>query len=155
MVRKILVISGAVILAGLIIVQFFQPPKNQAPVTDDGIVFQIDIPDYVKKPLVNSCYDCHSNQTRYPWYGRIAPFSWMMNNHIVQGKQELNFSEWGTYSKRKQIGLLDEIVEVIENGSMPLESYLLLHADARLYDHEIEAIRVWSEDAIDQVFDSE
>jgi hypothetical protein len=155
MIRKILLYAGIGLLVLFIVIQFFQPEKNQAAVTTDDIVFQLEIPEGVKKSLVNSCYDCHSNQTKYPWYGRIAPFSWMMNQHIVDGKEELNFSEWATYSKRKQLGLLDEISEVVTDGSMPLESYLMLHADARLFDHQVEKINAWCEEAAEQVLDGD
>ena len=84
----------------------------------------------------NSCYDCHSNNTRYPWYVNIQPMGWVMARHIKKGKENLNFSEFGTYSKRKQANKLRAIATSIKDGSMPLSSYTIMHTDAKLCEEE-------------------
>jgi len=152
--RKILLIILAIIVAGFITIQFFQPEKNQSEVTTDAIFFQMQVPETVKKYLVDGCYDCHSNQTRYPWYSRVAPFSWWIGKHISEGKEQLNFSSWSDYSKRKQLGLLNDICEVCEDGSMPLKSYIILHKNAELFDHEIEEICAWAETAAEDILNN-
>jgi hypothetical protein len=151
MLRKILYGLLIIIAIALIVIQFFQPEKNQAPVNENEIVYHVKIPPLVKKKLVASCYDCHSNNTRYPWYGRIAPVSWLLDDHIRVGKENLNFSEWGAYSKRKQIGLLDEICEVTADRSMPLKGYVKMHKEAIIQEHDIRDICDWAETAVEEV----
>lgn len=147
-----MLIGFAILLViALIIIQFFQPEKNFKPATADGIAFQMEMPETVKKYIVNSCFDCHSNQTRYPWYSRIAPVSWIMADHIREGKEHLNFSEWASYSKREQISLLNEICETVTDRSMPLKGYVRLHKDAELFDFEIQEICRWTDEAAENL----
>ena len=147
MKRKIIFsVIGFLVLA-FIIMQFFRPEKNDAKVTTDEIIFQLDIPAGVRKTIVASCYDCHSNQTQYPWYANIAPVSWMLANHVKEGKEKLNFSDWKNYSRRDQIGLLDEICEVVTNEEMPLKSYLLMHSNAILLEHQKKELCDWTSEA--------
>jgi len=89
-------------------------------------------PKEIGNILKQSCYDCHSNQTKYPWYSQIAPVSWMLKNHIDEGREHLNFSQWGDYPMDKQNKLKKEIVEEIEDNEMPLSSYTLIHSNAKL-----------------------
>jgi hypothetical protein len=147
-----LIIIGSI--AGLlIIIQFFQPEKNnniEDPKKD--IVFSLDIPKNVKKNLVNACYDCHSDRTVYPRYSRVAPISWMINKHIRDGKKHLNFSTWSDYDKRKQLKLLTEICDEITLGDMPLKGYVFMHSKAVLNEKDIADICAWTENAGEQVF---
>lgn len=149
--KKGWIIIGA--LAGIfIIIQFFRPEKNDTvknPKND--INFTIEIPALVKQKLVNACYDCHSEKTRYPIYNRIAPVSWLLANHIREGKEHLNFSDWAGYDKKKQIKLLNEICEVIENGEMPMKGYVMMHSSAVINPKEKEDICAWAEQAAEQV----
>ena len=151
--RKPWVIILIVIAVALIVIQFFRPERNisKAASTDD-IFFQLQTDALVKKNLVNACYDCHSNHTRYPFYANFAPISWMLNNHIVEGKAQLNFSEWGKYSKKEQLKLMTEICEVLTTGEMPLSSYTLMHGNAILNEKEIEDICAWTEAAAEEIF---
>jgi len=145
------------ILLGLfIIVQFFQPSREQdpSPLPTD-LFFQVTIDDSLKNVLLTSCYDCHSNQTEYPLYAYIVPFAQMINKHIQVGKQELNFSHWGTYSKQELVGHLSDICEVVEEDRMPLRSYLLLHKKARLDESQKEKMCKWSEEEGFRTFMSE
>ncbi len=88
----------------------------------------------IANTLKVACYDCHSNQPTYPWYTNIAPFSWWIKHHIDEGSHHLNFSIWGTYTEKRKNHKLDECVEMVEEGEMPMSSYTLMHGDAKLTD---------------------
>ena len=94
--------------------------------------------------LKTSCYDCHSNESIYPWYTNIAPVSWWIKKHINEGRDELNFSEWGNYSARRKDHKLDEIIELVEEGEMPLKSYLITHGDAKISTEQRAKIIEWA-----------
>ena len=88
----------------------------------------------VANTLKIACYDCHSNQPSYPWYTNIAPVSWWIKHHINEGSHHLNFSIWGTYKEKRKNHKLDECVEMVEEGEMPMSSYTIMHGDAKLTD---------------------
>ncbi len=102
-----------------------------------------NIPDDLHSIFSKACNDCHSNNTRYPWYAYIQPVGWWLNNDITEGKQKLNFNEFGKYSIAKQYKKLDDIIDESKHGDMPLKSYTLIHTDARLTDAEKEKIFAW------------
>ena len=138
--KKILLIASAV----FIVLQFFQPKRNNRLGTSNNDITKIyKVPENVKAILKNSCYDCHSNSTRYPWYTLIQPIGWFMNSHVEEGKSELNFNEFGSYSSRRQRSKLRSIGESIEDGSMPIASYTLIHKSAKLTSQEKISIKVW------------
>ena len=123
-----------------------RPEKNiSASVSKNSIETFFAIPDSVKTILKTTCYDCHSNNTQYPWYSHIQPVAWFMNRHIVQGKEELNFDEFGNYSRRRQQSKLKSIASQVRDGEMPLGSYKLLHNDARLGNKEKEILIQWAQ----------
>ncbi|AZB11266.1 cytochrome C [Chryseobacterium sp. G0162] len=130
-----------------LIIQVIQPVRNidygQVPSSDISKVYKI--PRKVQSILRTSCYDCHSNGTNYPTYAYIQPFSYFVENHIKEGKKELNFSEWGLYSQRKQSNKLEAVENQIKLGKMPLSSYLYLHHDAKLSDEKIKEVVDWIE----------
>lgn len=129
--KKFLVI----LLVAFIIIQFFPIDKVNPPVNERMDFLTIKkTPEEVSKVIRNSCYDCHSNETKYPWYSNIAPVSWWMKDHIIDGRKHLNFSTFATYDTERQLRKLDESVEMIEKDKMPLETYLLAHQNARLSD---------------------
>ena len=141
---KIAVIA---LVAGLIVIQFFRPEKNSGPLDPELDLLSVASPsENVADLIKNSCYDCHSNQTAYPWYSKISPVSWYLNKHIQRGKAELNASEYGNLDKSDKIEFLVDIAEVMEEGSMPLSSYTLIHKEARLSEEAREAIILWSEE---------
>ena len=113
------------------------------------------VPDTLASVFLNSCYNCHSNRTQYPWYNNISPFSWYLNRHILEGKEHLNFSSWGTLDKAQKISKLDEICEECKNRAMPLKSYILVHRDAKLGPDEIEAICEWADSEAMNILSSE
>lgn len=136
------------ILLGLLIVfiaiQFIQPAHNKSEqMLETDITKTINVPDKVLDVFKNSCYDCHSNNTRYPWYVYIQPMGWIMANHIKDGKKDLNFSEFGAYSKRKQANKLRAIAQSIKEGSMPISSYTIMHTDAKLSEENKKLITDW------------
>lgn len=102
-----------------------------------------EIPSNVHGILKQKCYDCHSNHTRYPWYFNLQPVGWWMYKHIEDGKRELNFSEFKTYSAKKAAHKLEETVELVREKEMPLKSYVWLHPEARLSAEEEKALIDW------------
>lgn len=98
----------------------------------------------VREIFERSCYDCHSNQTKWPWYSHVAPASWLVADHVEEGREELNFSNWPAYDDAHT---RDEIVEETTEGEMPMGSYLLIHRKARLSDQDLEILRKWALEA--------
>lgn len=92
-----------------------------------------------------SCYDCHSNNTTYPWYSEIQPVAWWLADHVKEGKSELNFSEFATYTAKKGDHKLDEFIKMLKEGEMPLTSYTLIHGDAKLTAEQIVELTDWAE----------
>jgi hypothetical protein len=139
-------------LALFIIIQFFQPKKNDkiANLKND-IIFTVEIPTIVKKKIVDACYDCHSEETMYPCYNRIAPVSWMMARHIREGKDHLNFSAWATYDRKMQIKLLSDICDEVTAKEMPIKSYVLMHSKAVINEKEVQDICSWTDQAATQL----
>jgi cytochrome c551/c552 len=97
----------------------------------------------VRVILDQSCMNCHSNNTTWPWYSSIAPISWKVAEHVKEGREELNFSEWGTYSAKKAKHKLEEVIEEIREGHMPEESYTLMHPEAKISDKELAILENW------------
>ena len=146
--KKILLASSVIFIA----IQFIQPRHNKSEqllATDISKV--VSIPDTVISMLRISCFDCHSNNTIYPWYSNIQPVSWLMAYHIKQAKGKLNFSEFGTYSQRRQVSKLDGIANSIKDDIMPLSSYKLVHKNARLSTNEKTMLKNWTEQLIDSL----
>ncbi len=132
------------LLAVFVAIQFIQPSRNRTSETlSTDITKTINVPGNVLNVFQKACYDCHSNNTRYPWYVNIQPMGWIMAYHIKNGKGNLNFSEFGSYSKRKQANKLRAIGKSIQEGSMPISSYTLMHTDAKLSKENKELIMDW------------
>ena len=139
---------GIALLVVLIGMQFFRPEKNLAD-TDFVAAFEAETkpsPE-IQKILETSCYDCHSANTKYPWYSNIAPISYWMNGHIEDGKKHLDFSDWPNLTAKKKDHKLEEFIEYVENGEMPLKEYTWTHEDARLSDEQKKALLNWAEKA--------
>lgn len=133
-----------VLLLVFILIQFVRPARNengQASADQIGKVYAL--PEDVKSVLKASCYDCHSNNSHYPWYAEIQPAGWWLASHIKRGKSELNFDQFGEYSKRRQDSKLKSIANSIEDGTMPLRSYTLIHTKAKLSKEEKMRIKNW------------
>lgn len=142
MKRKILL----VLLAVLVIIQFIRPGKNQSvskSATD--ITVQYAVPASVQTIIDKACADCHSNNTRYPWYNNIQPVGWWLAKHVNDGKKELNFADFASYTPKKQHHKLEEIIETVKEGEMPLDSYTWIHKEAVLTEQEKLAISQWAD----------
>lgn len=141
-----------VLLALLIIIQFIPSslPENSSVVENDILVTE-NAPEEISEILHKACYDCHSNQTAYPWYSHVAPVSWLIARDTRKGREELNFSEWDTLSKRSKIKILNEMAEEVEEKNMPLKIYTVVHRDAVLSDAEIASISNWTKSVSDDI----
>ena len=129
----------------LFISQFFGPEKNIG--STEALNFFIEdtkAPINVQNTLATACYDCHSNNTNYLWYSHITPINFWMADHIVEGKKELNLSEWANYSKKQKKHKMEEIYEEVEEKHMPISPYLITHTNANLTDEEIKDIVCWA-----------
>ena len=128
-----------------IAIQFIRPAKNISEgISPNDISTKYPTPDSIQAILKVACNDCHSNNTRYPWYNQIQPITWWLNNHIKDGKRGLNFSEFTSYRIKKQFHRLDDIDEIVKKNEMPLSSYTLIHTDARLTDRQKLALYSWT-----------
>ena len=140
----ILVVFGAI--------QFIQPSRNASKeILQTDITRVLNVPQRVQDVLISSCYDCHSNNTHYPWYSFIQPGAWWMAHHIKEGKQNLNFSEFGSYSNRKQRNKLRSIENSIILGTMPIRVYTILHTDAKLTKVNQQLIVTWTDRTRDSI----
>ena len=143
-VKKI-AIALLIVLIGM---QFYRPEKNKAE-GDYVVAFETETqpsPE-VKEILKTACYDCHSANTEYPWYNNIAPVSYWLAEHVSEGKEHLDFSDWDNYTVKKKDHKLEEIAEEVKKGGMPLNEYTWTHADARLTEDQIKALVNWVDQA--------
>lgn len=146
MIKKIFKYLTLLLLAVFVVIQFInRPEKHFIEPNENDMISVLSVNQEMSLLLKSACYDCHSDQPRYPWYASIAPVSWWIDEHMEHGRDELNFSEWATYSKRRRDHKLEEMVEEVEGGHMPLPSYTWMHADARLTDEQIAALKSWVE----------
>lgn len=127
-----------VILVGL---QFIPTRTNQnTEIASSDFIKTNKVPEDVGRMLRTSCYDCHSNNTNYPWYSRVQPVGWFLENHINTGKAELNLSEFGSWSVRKQKSKLKSMASQVEKDEMPLSSYTFIHRNSRLSKESKKAL---------------
>nr|WKN39718.1 heme-binding domain-containing protein [Tunicatimonas sp. TK19036] len=139
--KKIIIIILILVLVGI---QFIRPERNLGEASgNQDITHAVMVPENVLSVFQRSCYDCHSNHTEYPWYANINPVGLWLNGHIEEGKDELNFSEFATYDVKRMDHKLEEIVEEIEEGNMPLPPYAFIHGSARLSEEEVSLITQW------------
>lgn len=141
MVKKILL----VILVLLLLLQFYRPAGNISDKPQpQALKNKFAIPANVEQTLQVACYDCHSNNTRYPWYANFQPVNWWLNHHVDEGKEKFNFDEFLNYPPKRQLKKIKEVVEVIEKDEMPLDSYTLIHRDAILSESQKKEIVQWA-----------
>lgn len=127
-------------IAFLALIQLVPVNRNNPPVTGE-----IDPPDNVYEIIYRACYDCHSNETDWPWYSRIAPVSWWLAHNVSEGREHLNFSIWDSYTPAEQLHLVEEIWEEVDEANMPLYTYLITHPRAELSNLDINLIYYWRE----------
>ncbi len=147
--KKVLKTTGWLLLIALVAIQFFPPAKNlQAGIPVTHIATKFSIPEDVNTILKKACYDCHSNNSVYPWYFNIQPVGIWMNRHILEGKKHLNFSEYTDKRLRVQYHKLEEVIEQVKEGEMPLNSYTWIHKDAILSEAEKTKLMDWAQSVI-------
>lgn len=152
--KKILIGLGI----ALILLQLIQPSRTNSQDAsawgNDDISHVVTVPSDVKQILEVSCNDCHSNHTDYPWYTNIQPVGFWLDHHVEEGVHELNFSEFATYKRKRQLHKLDEIVEMLEEHEMPLSSYTLIHTNAKLSEAQKQLLITWAKESKSQLNDS-
>lgn len=142
--KKVLKVILVIVIIGLIAIQFIRPEKNLGEeIAANQITAKYQIPQEVEQILKVSCYDCHSNTTHYPWYSNIQPVAWWLDDHIVEGKDELNFSTFMEYPVWRQYKKFKEIGEEVKDGEMPMASYILLHRDAVMSADQKSLVQNW------------
>jgi hypothetical protein len=127
-----------------IALQFVRPAKTN-PLVDHSRALhnQTEMNTEVATVLQRACYDCHSNDTRWPWYSNVAPVSWFVIDHVNHGRRHLNFSNWASYDKQEKMAHLQEIGDTVKLNQMPMSSYTVIHADARLSDEDKKLLGEW------------
>lgn len=134
---RIIKIIAWIALVAFVVIQFFPTNRNESYITPKTDFMMVNnVPIKIQNRLKVSCYDCHSNNTVYPWYNRIQPAAWFLENHVKEGKAELNFNEWDTYSDRRKNSKLRSIIKQIESGDMPMDNYTIIHRNAILSEKE-------------------
>lgn len=127
-----------------VLIQFIRIDKTNPDVVQENDFITItNPPENIAQTLKTSCYDCHSNESTYPWYSNVAPVSWWVKDHIVEGREELNFSEWGTFTDKRKIKKIKEVIEEVEEGEMPLPPYLITHSNAKLTETQTAELLDW------------
>lgn len=140
-IKRILVF----LLIALVLIQFFRPTKNISMAAQPNDIFaHYPASDSVVKIMHTACYDCHSNNTRYPWYNNIQPVAWWLNDHVQGGRHHLNFNEFFSYTQKKQIKKMDEVNDAFVKGWMPISSYTWIHKDAILTKEQTAMMAEWS-----------
>jgi len=148
MLKKILL--GFCVL--LIAIQFVRPQKNlSTSVSPNDITVKYPTSPEVKKLLQVACYDCHSNNTRYPWYAEVQPVAWWLADHIKEGKQHLNFSEFGALTPKRGARKMQQMMDELADHSMPLPSYRWGHKDARLAEAQVQLLTDWADSIRDKL----
>jgi Haem-binding domain len=148
MVKKIAI----ALLVVLVIIQFFKPDRNiSSEKSTNDITNKYAVPASVQEILKTSCYDCHSNNTVYPWYANIQPVAWWLADHVNEGKKELDFSEFLTYSPKKAHHKLEEVNEMVKEGEMPLQSYTIIHRNAKLSEPQKLEIATWADGLMKEI----
>jgi hypothetical protein len=133
--------TAVLLVVGVLVLAHFIPYGSaENPPVEEEIAAAPEIRDILRR----ACYDCHSNETRWPWYSRVAPAKWLVRYDVAEGREHLNFSTWNRYSPERQAHKLEEVVETLTDGSMPPRIYLPLHPEARLTKEEIELLRAWA-----------
>jgi hypothetical protein len=137
------IVLGIAVL--LVLIQFFRPEKNTASAPSaNNIAKKYNTPNEVKVILDKACNDCHSNNTKYPWYANFQPVAWWLDHHVDEGKGEINFDEFLTYPAKKARHKMEEVNEMVKEGEMPLNSYTWIHKDAVLTQAEKLVLAEWA-----------
>ena len=132
--RGLQVVAAVIVL--FLVVQLVPSPAADNPPVEE----EVAAPEDVVRILRQSCYDCHSHETAWPWYARVAPAKWLVREHVEDARSELNFSAWNRYDGEERAHKWEEVAEEVEEGEMPLRSYLIVHRNARLSDDDYRTL---------------
>ncbi len=149
--KKILKFVAIGILVIVVGAQFIRPTKNNTNDQTKHFSTLYPLPDSIEAILRVACYDCHSNNTRYPWYSEIQPVGWWLNGHIQDGKHDLNFSEFASYRIRRQYRKLQQVSDLVEANEMPLPAYTIIHKDAILTQQQKQLLSAWVKSTRDSI----
>ncbi|MCA1815722.1 MAG: heme-binding domain-containing protein [Acidobacteria bacterium] len=143
--RKILKWVVVAFAVAFVCAQFYRPAMTNAAVDPSRTVeARLRVTPEVQSILKRSCNDCHTNQTRFPWYSKVAPASWLLAQDIREGRDHLNFSDWASYDEEEQDLLLQNICRITKRGAMPLGNYLYIHHDAKLAEADVTTLCNWT-----------
>lgn len=133
-----------ILLVLLVLVQFIRIDKTHPEIDKNNDFINIkNPPPEIAQMIKTSCYDCHSYESKYPWYAEVAPVSWYLKNHINEARERVNFSNWADYTKEKAARKLNACAEDVEEEEMPLSSYTLIHGEASLNKEQIKQLGNW------------
>ncbi|MBC7383738.1 MAG: heme-binding domain-containing protein [Bacteroidia bacterium] len=142
--------TGIILIVMLLAIQFVHLPQNEGEAFGENDIGKVvPLPESIQQILKTSCYDCHSNHTEYPWYSNIQPIGLWLSDHVNEGKKELNFSEFATYKRKRQLHKLEEIGEQLEKKEMPLKPYLIMHTNATLTLYQATQLNEWAKQRIE------
>ena len=140
--------SLLVVLFAALAIQVFRPPRtNPTAAPRHDVTFAMAVHPQVASTMQRACRDCHSNDTRWPWYSHVAPVSWVVAYDVNSGRHAMNLSTWGQYSPKTQKELLGDICKEVRSGEMPDAGYRMMHANARLTPADVQAICTWTQSA--------
>jgi len=150
-------VSRAIIVLAVLflLIQVIQPDRSNPPVTGDDVRQHLPVTPRVSEILRTACFDCHSNETRWPWYSYVAPVSWLVSRDVSGGRRHVNFSMWATYDRRQQIARLGGMADEVEEGGMPLPIYVTMHAEANLSSPDRDSLVAWARALRDTLVDQD
>jgi len=138
--KKVMIIIVLILIAiQFITIDRINPP---ADMNKDFITLS-NPPAEIGQMIKSACYDCHSNHTKYPWYSDVAPISWVIKEHVNNGRRHLNFSIWPDYKEKKKDHKLEECIEMVKSGEMPMKGYVMLHEEAEITQDQKMALINW------------
>ena len=150
--RKRVQILLIVLAVAVLAIQFVGPKRTNPPIDPSReLSAHVKTPPEVAGILERSCLDCHSHQTRWPWYSKVAPVSWFVISDVNEARRHMNFSDWAKYNQQKALDRLNGICEETSEGGMPLSSYLWMHSDAKLTPQDVRTLCEWSRSAREQL----
>lgn len=149
--KKIILVILVVVF---ILIQFY-PSEKPSVLTDNpnDLIATNSVPENIASKLKAACYDCHSNESTFPWYASVAPTKWLVYDHINEGREELNFSNWNALSIDDKSDVLDNISTMVLEGEMPIKGYTILHSEANLSEADREAIATWADEMLESLYD--
>lgn len=150
--KKVFKTIGWLLVVALIAIQFFHPKKNIHAGEQTAALSKLHaVPDDVKVILKKACDDCHTNNTVYPWYTKIQPVHWWLNDHIVDGKRQLNLDSLAAKPAWLRYHKMEEVIEQVKEGKMPIDSYTWTHKNAILTEEEKTKLTGWAQGVMDQM----